>query len=298
MNTINSIVYKIKAFFYVFYRSLTSVKYYQDVVRATLNFSMKYFFTISALAALLVTVGTVVPMIPTLRDTISNFIEQGRTFYPDELVITSADGKLSVNQPEPYMIPFPDIPEVSDQPDTVQFENLVVFDSQGTLDDLENYKTLILVNEANILAKGENKIEVYPLKDMPDGQLTKTEINQALDKIQEIAVYIPYLLASLLFVGVVFYYLGLRLVYLLFVALILMGIGRIKNFDYDYKKYLQLAIHTMTLPLLMDVIFNLVRVPLPIPFWFFLINTIFGIIVIAGLGKNTVSNASADVPTV
>ena len=279
---------RIKAFLYVFFKSLTSIKYYQDVIKTHLNFSMKYFFTLSLTAALVVTAIGILPSFSPIKNTINDFLEQGRQIYPDDLIITSKDGKLSINQPEPYLIPFPDISNLdqSDMPEPdMQIENLVVFDSNGTLDDLENYKTLFLVNESNVLARGENKIEVYPLKDIPEGQITKTEINKIFSQIEQIAVYVPYAIVTLLFIAVVVYYIGFRLAYLLFLALVLLGVGKIQKLDLDYKKYYQIGIHTMTLPLIVDVIVNLLNTPIELPFWFFMLNFIFGIIVVSSLKK-------------
>ena len=55
---------KIKAFGYIYYKSITSIKYYRDVLKAEFSFSFKYFATIAVIASLIITAVASVEIYP------------------------------------------------------------------------------------------------------------------------------------------------------------------------------------------------------------------------------------------
>jgi hypothetical protein len=83
----------------------------------------------------------------------------------------------------------------------------------------------------------------------------------------------------------VFYYGIFRIFYLLIVGLVLWVIGKVRNMELGYDKYFKIAVHTFTLPLVLDVIIKITNINFVLPFWFFLINVIFGVMVILNLQK-------------
>ncbi|KKU56325.1 MAG: hypothetical protein UX79_C0034G0003 [candidate division WWE3 bacterium GW2011_GWB1_47_11] len=278
---------KLKTFFYVFYKSLTSLAYYSDVAKTSLGFSMKYFFTLAAVLAILSTVITTATASGELKTGATKLLDDIAKLYPQDLVITSQDGAVSINQPEPYIIPIPagQMQELKTESGEPAPKNLIVFDSNGTLDDVENYQTIALVNSKNILVKGENKIEAFPLKDVPNGQISNKEVTVLVDQFRPFVRYIPFFVGALIFVAMVFYYTGFRLVYLLFVAVGLMLVGKIRKLNLSFSKYYQVGIHTMTLPLVIDFMATAAGYQIPLPLWFFAVNTVFGAIAIVKLAE-------------
>ncbi len=217
---------------------------------------------------------------PKLQKGINDAIEYALDLYEDDLVITIKEGVLSVNKDEPYIVPF-----VGAAGTTVA-KNLIVFDSEAGLDDLEEtYDTLILVNGTNILVQNSSKVEVMPVKDLPDTEITKADFVAGINQIRSFTKFLPYIAGTLFVLSMLFYYLVFRLAYLLFVAVLLWVVGAIRGLELDFSKYYKVALHTMSLPLTVGLLNSVMMSNLYFPNWFFLLNAIFGVLVVLSLGK-------------
>lgn len=225
-----------------------------------------------------------------LREDLKVVEETLITSYPEDLVVTTTGGELSINQPEPYIFVMPEntMIEKNDREETLT--NLLVIDAQGTLDDLEKYDTLILVNKTNILVRGTNRIEVYPLKDYPDGEINADTIRGLVEKIGPFLDALPYIVLVLALFGTLIYYFGFRLVYLLAVALVLMIVGSLRGMRLPFSKYYQLGIHALTLPLLIEVSAGVFEFPINYPFWFLALNVFIGILGIMSIDKGNIDS--------
>jgi hypothetical protein len=267
---------KIRAFFYTFFKSLTSLKYYKDVIKANVYFSIKYFFSLAAIAGT-ISVLLALSQIGEIKQGYNNALEQIRNLYPSDLVISYREGDISVNREEPFIIP---LPQAVREQDGQLPTNLIVFSSEGTLDDVNNLDTLILVNDSNILVKGNNKIDVYPLENIEEGRITRAEVDRVINQLQSLSRFLPLIVALTSLVGAIFYYSIYRLLYLLFIGLLLMLLGKTKNLNLPFRNYFQIAVHTFTLPLTIGVLLDLARINLYFPLWIFLLNLAFGIFVL------------------
>ncbi len=275
---------KLKAFLYIFYKSLTSPKYYADVVKTHLSLSMKYFFTLTLLASIGASIYVTVPLVPKVQSA----IKQGTTMvldtFEDDLVITVKEGELSINKPEPYIIPLPE--KASTDLEGVP-ESLIVFDSDGTLDDFENtYDTLVLVNSVNMLMKDDTGIRVESLKQLPDGQLTKADLREVAAAVEPLTKYVPFVLGVFVFIGIAFSYMVFNLVHLLFVALILFLIGKSRRMQLVFSDYYQIAIHTFTLPFILQLFANAFKVDVPFASWFLVTNLAFAFLMMLKMGTS------------
>ncbi|MFA6981480.1 MAG: DUF1189 family protein [Patescibacteria group bacterium] len=278
---------KLKAFFHIFSKSLTSLAYYKDVVSSDKKLSIKYFFSLALLATLVTSIYTLIPLVPKVRSSLSNAVEQVVSMYDDDLVVTIAGGKLSTNRTEPYVVPAPWKEEVPGE----MPENLVVIDVNGTVDDFNNkYDSFILVNASNIMFHDSSGMRVESLSQFPDMVVTKGDVLDLATKAKSVFVYVPYLLSVFLFIGLFLNYAFLRFLYLFVVAALLFVIGRLRGVTYSYIDYLKIAIHTFTLPLVLEVIVRAVDISLleRFPMWFLLVNMIFGVVVLFSLPKDSV----------
>jgi len=278
---------KIRAFFYVFYKSLTSFMYYRDIIRADLRFSIKYFTVLALIAALITSVTVSVTAVPKLQKGIDTAMADVLDSFPDNLIITIKDSKFNVNQPEPYAIPLPKSFVGEDKTEEGKMKNIIVFDSQGTIEDLEKYNTLALINATNILVRNQGKIEVYPLKDFPDGQFSKGDIVQLVDKVRPYMIYLPHAVITLVLIASLLYFSTFKVAYLAFMGLLLFGVGRGRKLNISYTRALQVAIHSMTLPLLIEVLATSAQVQISLPFWFFILNFVFGMIAIFKISNDS-----------
>ena len=278
---------KLKAFYYSFYKSVSSLSYYKNVVLAPLSFSVKYFLMLTILVSVGISTVATISALPKIQKGLNSFINTAANYYPDDLIITSKGGQISINKSEPFIVPFPKGSLELTSQTKKELENLIVFDSNGTLDDMEKYKTLILVNKSNLLIQSQAKIEARSFKDYPDGRLTKQEVVKTIDSIKPFISLVPVIMFLAILFGTLLYYAGVKFVLVLPVALGLMLAGNIKKLQMPFPKYLQIALQAFTLPLIIEIISMLVKFPIQLPLWFFILNLLFGILVVSKLKPNS-----------
>ncbi|MBT6401205.1 DUF1189 family protein [candidate division WWE3 bacterium] len=280
---------KLKAAIYVFTKSLTSPKYYNDIVKTNFGFSMKYFSVLALISSLVAFSGLVKPIMTDLGDSLKAVETTVVDSFPDDLEITVKDGEVSINQPEPYIFQTPEEGFESTMEEGQEVpRNLLVFDSKGTLDDLERYDTLFLVNKSNILAQSSNKIEVYPLDEFPNGTFGAEDIKGLLNEVRPFIDAIPYIVLAVALLGTIVYYFGFRLVFLLVVALVLFAVGNLRGLRMKYSKYYQVGIHALTLPLIIEVLSGVFEYPINMPFWFLTLTVLIGVIGLFNIDKDSV----------
>lgn len=234
---------KIKTFFNTFYKSLTSPKYYGDILQAKFSFSLKYFLVLVLITSLANTAVLSFYSFPTLVNTIKKVREQALNLYPKDLVITAKEGRLSANQESPIIMPFPD----------KDGENILVFDLNGTIDDLKTYNTTALINRSNIIVAGEGgQIRVQPLKDIPDGSLTYDDFSKTLTKFKNLTYYIPAFLTIAMFINVFLVLLILGLTYSTILSIILWTFSKRIGFKITFVKLNQISLHAITLAILLE----------------------------------------------
>ena len=278
---------KVKAALHVYVKSLTSVKYYKEIIKTDLKFSLKYYVVLAVLFTLVNSLFSTVQVLPKIQKGINDAIEYALDLYEDDLVITIRDGELSVNKEEPYIIPFVGAMENSSNKAA---ENLIVFDSVAGLDDIKDtYDTLILVNGTNILVQSSSKIKVIPIKEFPDTTFTKADFVAAINQVRSLTKFVPYIAGIVLVVAMLVYYLGFRLLYLVFVAATLWMIGAVRKMGLPYSKYYKIALHTMSLPLTVGLVNSVISANIYLSNWFFLLNLIFGALVVMSLDGRVTS---------
>ena len=75
-----------------------------------------------------------------------------------------------------------------------------------------------------------------------------------------------------------YYYLIFRLAYFVFIALCLrLAATVIGNIKLSLKDYYKIALHSFTLPLVLEVMLKLFNTTVPISFWIIGVNFIFGV---------------------
>lgn len=296
---------RLKAFIYTLKNSLVNISYYKDLLSVSTKFSIKYVLMLGIIATVISTLNIAIPLIPGVKETVDEGINYIRGMYPEDLVITTKEGEWSINQPEPYAIPTPDFMQMNkesiekyDINEDYYYENiknnLIVFDHDGTINDLDLFNTYMLLNRANLIVVEERgRMQTYPVDSFQDIEINNDMYQSFIDNIAGLTKYVPTLIVSLVLIGTVFYYIVYRLIYLLVVALWLFAIGKIKRLDINYKDYYKISAHTMTLPLLLELIFALTNITVSAPLWFFGLNLVFGIVIIFYL-ENDINPKKAD----
>ena len=278
---------KIKAFFYIAYKSVASPKYYNEILKTPFEFSLKYYAVLVLIAAIITTAGTYFIEAPKIKDTFQNALSEAEKAYPDDMVFTIKAGVWELNKPQPLIIPFPGRLEEGDKKQLP--ENLAVFDKAGTVEDLEKYDTAILVNEKNLLVKKAGEPGVYPLKDIPDTTLDKGKVVGAIGNVRKVSGWLlPLILIVPVFAGLMVYYAIFRGLYLVMIGGLLLLLGKALKTTVPYKNAFRIGLHAMTLPVLIDTLTSLINLQLPVTYWFLAINLVVGVLVLREIGKNPV----------
>lgn len=251
---------------------------------------------------LVTTVYLVSATAPQAQKVLDTFLPELLAAYPEELVVTLDGGEMSVNMPEPVIISgekafavlkdlmIENLPESVEGVSEGTFSvptNIAVFDSDGTIEDFtDKYDTFILVNKTNIITMSDTGLEVLPLSEAPDAALTKSEIRGFVDIGYRFNAYLPLILFGMFFLGMLFYFFVIRPIYLLIMSGIFMIVGNFKGLNWGYGDYYKVGLHTITLPLILDFLKTLSGLEIMFPFWFFVVNLLFGVAVIFGLGDS------------
>lgn len=280
-----------KAFWHVYKNSLHNIDYYKDLLSVNMGFSFKYFFMLALMVSIIATASITIPWIPKLQQSMHEAFDKVIEAYPDELVITSEGGNWSINQEEPYIIATPEVAEMTEAENGYFPNNLVVFDHEGTINDLNKLDALMVINEVNlIIINGQGKIEAYPLEGIPDGEVNKDLIKNTVNNARGIIKYIPIIVIFFTLIGTYFYFSIIRLFILLFTAFILWLFGVIRGAKGDFGSYYRFAIHAMTLPLTVELLLVITGAGAGTGTYQMLIilglNLVFGVVVVERLLKS------------
>lgn len=250
---------KLKTFAITFKRNLTDLSYYKDVLKAPFTFSLKYLvfflFLVSLLATIQVSIKAI-SYIPKVDEFEVAAYEYLRDVYPDDLVITIENNELSINQPTPYVIEFPE--DWKSELGEANLENLVTFDTSDRINDFHTYKSFAVVSKRAIYVYDDNGgSRSIPLEVEEDLIIDKGVYDQAMVGIGSIIVRFSDWYIILVAVGTVlapffitFFSVLWKLFYLVLLAFPLWVFARIANRNLEYMDVVKIGAHTITLPVL------------------------------------------------
>lgn len=278
---------KLKAFNYIFRKSITSFSYYHEVVKTKFSFSLKYFIFFSFLFGTMLSISLSFVIIPSVNTVLNRFQSRIASLYPIDLVITVRNGEVSTNTTEPLRFPIP-IELFTEVPGAISDQNqkyLLTIDTKAKIEDYAQNQSIILVTRDSAVISENNSYRVYPLKDVGDVTVNKQLIDDLLVKLTPILKYLPILTAVLLwFILTIFLPLS-RLLSLLILSLILLLAGNLMKLNLSYKKIYQIGLHSLTLPTLIQIgLLSFGLIP-PIPFFNSILFILYTLIIFAELKK-------------
>lgn len=274
---------KLKTFFRTLKRSAIDLEYYKDVIKAPFSFSLKYHLFLLFLVTFFSGIRFAVLLsgvIPTLPLFIENAKSGARELYPAELVVELKDGEITTNVEEPYVI---DLPQAWGGG-----KNFIRIDTNASIDDFEQYDTLVLVTKKSFVAKDEDGYKVYPFSDYKGGNYTLTadEYSRLVDPLLPLLDFLPAIAVVLIIIGIFiwpfigsFLWLLWNLLWFLIPALILLIIVKLAKRNLRFGQAYQIVIHAFTLPILISFALGLIDSGLP-TFISTAIAVVFGILVI------------------
>ena len=132
-------------------------------------------------------------------------------------------------------------------------QNLFVFDKEGTIEKIDEYNTMFLINSENILCKTDTEgVVAQPLKNIPNGKLDKNLLNEKMQTVKKVIGFLPYLLPlALLIPTFLFEYVGGSIFIILIsaVGVYIASISTRKKID--FKSAFQICIHASTIPMIL-----------------------------------------------
>jgi len=244
----------LSTFFRTLVKSTISPAYYNDVVKAPFSFSLKYFVALNLLAAFISGLLLVIPL--SLLDLATN-VRDVSSNYPAELAITADDRGLTINQPLPYSVPFPEQLEGSEE--TELPSNFITFSSDEVtpgISDVRALDSLAVVTESIVYAYTDNdtqKIEAYPMPEFSEAfTIDRALVDTTVARIAEnplfrYELYIPLLilLSVLVFFPI---YTIFRLITIALYSGIVWLIARalMNEKQLSFEKSFQVGLHAIT----------------------------------------------------
>jgi len=262
-------------FFTLIKESIYSPEFYRGLPSKPLSFSVKYFYMLALALSLVVTVVFSFTFIPAISSFLKNIGPAITAYFPDELVITTKGGEVSVNVPEPYVLPVPPalqvIPMDGAEGKGQMPTNLVVIDTKNEFSEtaFAEYDTLVLLMKKSVaFSDGEGKIRIESLGDIPDYTIDKALVQKFASRTGSFLKYLaPILVFGIFFVSLVVF--TFYLIYLFLAALLVWLVMKMRRAEAGYKKAYQVGIHAMTLGLILNTFFLVVFLPKPtMPFLF------------------------------
>lgn len=261
------------SFFKSIASSIYNPSFYAEVLKQPFSFSLKYFYKLAALLALLYTIIAAITFGPQAQGFLKNVSSRVLNYYPENLEIKIEKGMASTNMPEPYTLPWPSELPSSAQRSNRSYANLLIIDTQTpfSIDQFKRYDTLAWLLKDSLVVIGDNEqIRIQGLEKFPNTTLTKSKVQFFVNKVEPFLRAVTPLLVIMIFIALLFFF-SFQLVYLLFGALVIWIAVKIKKYPLMYGKAYQVGLHAITLPLLVNALWYLTGIKSGKPFLFTLL---------------------------
>lgn len=236
-----------KKIFKEFKNSIYGPDYYRDLLDQPLSYSIKYYWALTLLIGIIVTIIFSAILVPVFNSFAWNLRGAVLEIYPEDLEIKIIDGQVSSNKEEPIKIDLPDSFGELVIGGVNKVKNLLVIDTNKDI-EFSEYETFILLSKDTLsYYKGiSGDIVTESFSPISDLTLSRNSIQTFFDSIEPYYKFVTPLIVLGLFMFAVIVML-LTMVYLLLVALLVWLIARLRGWNIKYIKAYQLSLHFATL---------------------------------------------------
>jgi hypothetical protein len=282
---------------HVLVQSLTSLAYYRTVIRAPFRFSLKIFLTVWFVITTL-NAAIFIPKLYSATQLITaRLVSDLPSLYPEGMVLTLKDGRLSTNVREPFFYPLERlasfVQSLQDSVkglDTDDLTYLFVIDTQAKLDDFDLYRTFALVTQdAVIYYNSEGNLEVIKLSRFGDTTIDSGQVAALIDQVRPYTAYLPLLVAALALVGLYLGTLWFDLVYLLALTLLTWAAAALLRSRLAYSRSYQINLHTYVWYKLIFTVFGWLGISPGFPYLRTLLLGLIHLVILIKLHENKVS---------
>lgn len=212
------------------------------------------------LLSVIMTIALSIPVVPRIDRALATMQEKVLAYYPPDLVISIAGGRVSVNKPEPYTLPLP--PIFQEGANAAGFTTLMTIDTtrEVSREQFMTYHSIFWLTQESLVARdgtrGQSTL-VFP----PEMNLTVDQagVKSMLGRLESFTPLVaPGVVLILFFAFLVSF--AILLVYLLIDALCILLIGRFLKYNWSYAASYRIGLHAVTLPILFSSIISLVPI--------------------------------------
>ncbi len=286
---------KLATYQYVFWKSISSFVYYRDVVKARFRFSFAFFALFSFLLGILMSIAISIAIVPDIFTFTSNFQKNARGIYPSNLVIKVKDGKVSTNVSEPFSIPFP-LKDVSNKDGLGELANikyLLTIDTHVNPETGQNQNALIFVTEKTIIFKDRGSaVRMVPVSDFGDVTIDREHFNSLVDSLRGFIRWVPLLVILVIVIVLLLLLPLLRLFTIVLLSLPLALSARLMGLKLSFAKVVQIGLHALTLPTLLQMFLLGFGVQVPIPFFNSILYLLYSLVILSSLRDSPSANES------
>jgi len=277
---------KVKAFFYVFFKSLVPHSlYYAKILKTRFLFSFKYFVSLIFFLNLILGLSFLRRYSPRKIYYWLNQINLALARFPSDLNVVVDNGFLISSYNRPYFFWLKDEKE--------RLKLVLVIDESASAEKIDQYRTKALLTKTDLFIKTPGKIKKIPLSSFNSIVLNKGTLKNILRRlfwIEKFFYALYFFIFLLVFVFTFLFSFFVNLFYLFLASFLVFILLKLKpEKKYHFKKVFQIGLHAGTLPLFLDYLgfsfpyFLPIKVrlpikPFPFPLLFLFLLTIFVIV--------------------
>ena len=240
--------------------SIYDPKFYKDLENETISSSIKYFFKLSFLLALIFTIISGLFNLSFFADT-KKLIQEGFSNIPEDLEINiySDKGLIESNKKEPYFLNESAIIKNNGNIKKLNSSHILVVDTSENLsvNGLDKYNSIISVFKDSVAFYNpeDGNLRIYKAKDLPDLKISKEEVQKWKDTFLNFWPLIAILINVVMFFASVVYLMKYLLGALVlgFVIFLLLKFEK-KNISFKYS--FKIGLHLLTVSIILDALMN------------------------------------------
>ncbi len=258
-------------FFKQIKNSIHNREFYKSLLEKPFGYSLKYYLKLSLVSALFGAIVFGLFMVPNILSFLWKVDAELVKIYPQDLVVTITEGKVSLNKPEPYAVGWPtafDLTSILDG-DWVSYKNLVIIDTRRAVEEtLNSTSTLVAISATNVGYKDiDGKIYTDTIAPFTNTEITYNRVLEFLEDVRPWYKFLtPFFVVGVFVVSflMMIFLLGLLLIQALFswVLLILMKVQKDKSKKITFIQALQVTLHAVTLPVILMGVLSVLGYPM------------------------------------
>ncbi|MGE5042090.1 MAG: DUF1189 family protein [Candidatus Levyibacteriota bacterium] len=233
--------------------SIFSPEFYASIPKKSAFSALGYFLLLSLLLTIIQSVQPFMAFVNYGQPEIQKFVNQAAEAYPSGLEVTIQKGQVHTNVQEPYVIPLPG----NDNNGT--YKNLVVIDTKTpySSSQFNAYRTVAWVGKDTVFMVGDNngQIKTVDLSKVSDFKLNRTSVDSFITQVKPWLKVITPVVAVGIILGLFMLHV-FRLLYLLFLALLIWLLAKIMKKNQSYGVSYKMGMYAMTLGMVLEVVFD------------------------------------------